>query len=216
VYVAGEVRDPARSLPRALVGATLLVTALYVALNAVFLYAAPASALADRAEVGAVAAEALGGAPMRRALSALVALGLLTSVSAMVMAGPRVYQRMAADGLLPAVLGRAGDVPRAAIALQTALALVAFHVGSLAELLSYAGFLLGVSAAATVGGLVRLRAREGPARLPVPGYPWLPLLFVATTLGSAAFLVAREPAQAGAGLATVALGLPLYAWARRR
>src|SRR5262245_66465538 len=95
-----------------------MVTVAYVALNAVFLLSAPAAALAGRADVAAVAASALGGAPLRRAVSALVSLALLGSISAMMIAGPRVYARMAEDGLLPRPLGRTQAVPPPRVALR--------------------------------------------------------------------------------------------------
>ena len=85
VYVAGEVRDPERNLARSLLFGTLLVTALYLGLNAVFLFSAPAEELAGQAEVGAIAAEALGGTALRRFVALLVALALFTSVSSMVI-----------------------------------------------------------------------------------------------------------------------------------
>jgi APA family basic amino acid/polyamine antiporter len=215
VYLAGEVRDPQRTLPRALAMATLLVTALYLALNAIFLSAAPASQLAGRADVGAVAAEAIGGPALRSALAALVALALLTSLSSMVMAGPRVYARMAADGLFPRRFAFEGEVPRVAVALQVALAALVLWIGELGELLSYAGFTLGVCAAAAVAALVALRAREGSARVPIPLYPWAPAVFIAVTLAASLFLIARRPAEAAIGGLTVASGLPVYALFRR-
>ncbi|MEE9282384.1 MAG: amino acid permease [Myxococcota bacterium] len=215
VYVAGEVRDPARNLPRSLWLATALVTLAYVALNAVFLYAAPAELLAGQAEVAAIAAEALGGVGLRRWVAGLVALALFTSISAMVMAGPRVYARMASDGLFPRFLARGSDAPGAAVALQVGLAIVVVWVSDLVQLLGYIGFTLGLSAAATVGGLIALRRREGAERVPVPGYPWVPGLFVIATLTTAGFMVARAPFESTLGLATIALGLPFY-WLRRR
>jgi APA family basic amino acid/polyamine antiporter len=119
-YVAGEVRDPERNLPRALLAGTALVTAAYLALNAVFVLAAPLEALAGKAEIGAIAAEALGGPALRRLLTAIVALALYTSVSSMVMSGPRVYARMAADGFLPRFFAAGTEVPGRAILLQVA------------------------------------------------------------------------------------------------
>jgi APA family basic amino acid/polyamine antiporter len=210
IYVASELRDPARKLTRSLVGATALVMVAYLALNAVFLTAAPAASLAGRAEVGAIAAEALGGAGLRRALAGLVALALLTSISSMLMAGPRVYAQMAEDGMLPGFLRMRGDVPRAAIALQAALALVVTASSGLAALFGYAGFLLSASAAATVLVLLGLRRREGPERVPLPGWPWLPGTFVGVTLAATLMMALREPVVAGLGLLTVAAGVPVY------
>jgi amino acid transporter len=211
IYVASELREPAR-LSRALVGATALVTLAYLALNAVFLSAAPAASLAGKAEIGALAAEALGGPALRGALAALVAFALLTSISSMLMAGPRVYAQMADDGLLPGFLRTGGGVPRASIALQVLLALALTLSSDFAELLGYTGFLLSLSSAATVLALMRWRVREGASRVPLPGWPWLPAGFVAATSGSALALVWREPFVLGLGAATLASGLPVYRW----
>jgi APA family basic amino acid/polyamine antiporter len=215
VYIAGEVREPERNLHRSLWLATGLVTLIYLGLNAVFLYSAPVQVLAGKAEIGAIAAEALGGTALRQAVSVLVALALFTSISSMVMAGPRVYARMAEDGLFPRRLGVAKEVPRAAVALQVGLAVLVAWFSGLRELLGYIGFTLGISAAATIGGLIALRRREGPLRVPVPGYPWVPGLFIITTLTAAGFMAARQPYQAGMGLLTVGLGVPVY-WLMRR
>ena len=111
VYVAGEVENPRTTLPRALFLATAVVTAIYLLLNAVFLYSAPLEQLAGRPDIAAIAARALGGEPLRRAVSALVALALFTSISSMVMAGPRVYARMASDGLFPALFRGSARAP---------------------------------------------------------------------------------------------------------
>jgi amino acid transporter len=200
VYVAGEVRNPERNLHRSLVLATLLV----------FVFGAPASAIAGKAEVGAIAAEALGGPGLRRAVSVLVALALFTSISAMVMAGPRVYARMAEDGLFPRVFRPGQEVPGKAVALQAGLAILVVWYSDLARLLGYIGFTLGLSAAATVCGLIVLRIREGRARVPIPGYPWIPGLFVVVTLCTAGFMIARQPGEALAGLLTIGAGALLY------
>lgn len=215
VYLGGEVRRPERNLTRSLLLATLLVTCIYVALNAVFLYAVPREALAGEVEVGAIAAEALGGPGLRAGLSALVALALFTSISSMVMAGPRVYARMAEDGMLPRVFRMGAEVPGAAIALQTGLAIFVLWVSALRALLGYIGFTLGLSAAATIVGLLALRRREGAERVPIPGYPWVPAIFVTATLATAGFMVARQPVESLLGLLTVGAGLPVYAWMKR-
>ncbi len=220
VYVAAELREPRRTLARATWLATVGVVLLYVALNAVFLYSAPIDQLAGRAEVGAIAAEQLGGLPARRFLSAIVGLGLLTSISAMVMVGPRIYAQMAEDGLLPRALRARSPTPRVSIGLQVGLALAAFFVGELRDLLLYVGFLLGVSSSATVCCLFVGEGESGdsaeavPARR-APGEPVVPLVFVAATLGSVGFMVFSEPVQALAGLATLALGAGVYALASR-
>ncbi len=215
IYVGGEIRDAERNLPRALLAGTLLVTALYLGLNFVFLRAVPVAELSGQLAVGRIAAQALGGKVWAEGVSALVALALLTSVSAMVMAGPRVYARMAGDGYLPAWLAGAGGAPRAAIFFQSAVALTMLWTATYESLLTYIGFTLSVSTAATVAGLMRLRLREGPT-LVVPGWPWVPGLFVASVVWMVAFTVWRRPLESALGLATLGLGWVVWWWRYRR
>lgn len=215
IYIGGEVSDPERNLPRSLLLGTALVTALYLALNAVFVFAAPVADLSGKVQVAQIAAQALGGAKLATAVSALVALALVSSVSSMVMAGPRVYARMAGDGYLPRWLAAGDGPPRAAIALQAALALALLWTAAYDSLLTYIGFTLGLSTAATVLGLVRLRRREG-AQLRVPGWPWVPVLFLAGVLAITLFTVARRPKESGIGLATIALGWIVWRTTYRR
>ncbi len=218
VYVAGEVRRPERNLHRSLLFGTLVVTVLYVALNALFVYAAPVDELAGRADIGAVAAGALGGEWMANAVRALVAFASWTSISAMIMAGPRVYAKMAEDGLFPRIAGsfHGATTPRAAVAIQAGLAIIVVWVSDLAELLGYIGFTLGLCSAATVLALIRLRHREGPKRVPVFGYPFTPLVYVLGTLGAAGFMAFRRPGESAAALGTVLLGVVIYFVRRRK
>lgn len=210
VYIAGEVRDPDRNLPRSLLLATGTVTALYLALNWVFLHAAPAEALAGKAEVAAIAAETLGGQPLRAAVTALVALALFTSISSMVMAGPRVYAQMAHDGVVPRLFAGGGEVPSAAVALQVGLAIVVVWLSTLVALLGAIGFALGLSASATVVGLMLLRRREGKERVPIPGYPFIPGLFVGVNLVAALLMASREPLRACVAIGVLAAGVASY------
>lgn len=215
VYVGGEVRNPERNLPRALLWGTGTVTALYLGLNAVFVFSAPAELLAGKLDIGRVAAEALGGPTWGLAISILVALALLTSVSSLTMAGPRVYARMAAEGHLPHWLAAGSGPPRAAILFQTLIALALLWSAAYEQLLTFIGFTLGLSAAATVTGLMMLRRREGGA-LAVPGWPWVPGLFVLSTLGITAFTIAHKPWESAAGLATLITGWLAWHWSRKR
>lgn len=210
VYVAGEVRDPDRNLVRSLLLGTGIVTLLYLGLNAIFLFAAPIEELAGKAEVGAIAAEAIGGPGLRRGLSGIIALALFTSVSSLVMIGPRIYARMAREGRFPRWFSERGEVPSRAILLQAALSVAVVWIANLRELLGYIGFTLGLCSAATVIGLMRLRIRQGAERVPVVGFPWIPGIYVAATLWIAIRMAPREPDQVAIGLLTVASGLPVY------
>lgn len=182
VYVAGEVRDPQRGLPRSLLFGTLTVMAFYLALNAVFVYAAPVADLAGRQDIGAVAAAALGGEWFAWIVRAVIAIALFTSVSSMVMVGPRVYAKMADDGVFPSIFSMRRTTPAAAVWFQVALALIVLWISSLQDLLGYVGYTLSLSTAVTIIGLFLLRHREGAEAVPVPGYPWVPGLFIIATV----------------------------------
>ena len=178
VYVAGEARDAEYTVPRSMLIGTLVVTGIYLVLNAIFVYAAPADAIAGQQDVARRAALALGGEPLALTVRAIVAIALLTSVSSMIMAGPRVYAKMSADGLFPELFQIRDEVPVAAIALQTVLSIAVILVAGLPAMLSFLGFTLSVSAALTVASLFVLRHREGAERVPIPAYPFVPCLFV--------------------------------------
>ena len=209
VYVAGEIRDPERTVPRALILGTALVTVLYLALNAAFVLAAPAAELAGRLEVGRIAARAVGGAVLEEAVAGLIAIVLVSSVSSLVMAGPRVYAQMAADGYLPRQLAVASGPPRAAIAVQAGLALFFLWSATFETLLTWIGFTLSLSTGAAVVALIVLKTREGE-NVAVPGWPVVPWLFLAGVAAMTAFTVAQRPLESLVGLATVAAGLAAW------
>lgn len=203
VYIGGEISSPDRNIPRSMVLGTGIVVALYVLLNAVFLYAAPASALAGNMEVARIAAQEIGGTPFAEFTTFVILVALLTSISAMIMAGPRVYAKMADDGVLPKWFS--SDVPPASnsVILQLALALVMLWVPSFPDLAKYIGFTLGLGTALTVVGLVRLKLKEG---LHIPGWPVIPGFFLIAILGVSVFSILREPVASLWGLASIGIG----------
>ncbi|MGO8930335.1 MAG: APC family permease [Limisphaerales bacterium] len=215
IYIGGEITNPERNLPRSLWLGTAIVTLIYLALNAVFVFSAPIDQLASKLEVGRVAATALGGPAWGNMVSALVALVLVSSVSSLIMAGPRVYARMAEDRYLPACLATRNAAPINAILLQGALGLSLLWSSTFDQLLTYIGFTLGLSTAATVVGLIRIRLQEG-SQIRVPGWPWVPGSFLLVTLAITGFAIARRPKESLAGLATLLLGLLAWAIAESR
>lgn len=182
VYVAGEARDPARTLPRSMLFAAILVTALYLALNWIFLYAAPVDELAGQQDIAAVAAAALGGPGLELFVRVVLAVALVTSISSLVMIGPRVIAQMADDGFLPRRLAFTSAVPASAIWTQVGLAIAILWFSGLREQLTNLGWILSLFTALTVIGLLRLRRREGAERLPMPGYPLVPVAFLVIVL----------------------------------
>jgi APA family basic amino acid/polyamine antiporter len=206
VYIGSEVRAPGRNLPRAMVLGAGLVVIIYLILNAMFVFAAPVDQLAGKLEIGRTAAMALGGRTLADFATVLIGVALATSASSMIMAGPRVYARMADDGCLPRWFSfPAHGAPHHSILLQSILALVMLWTATFQSLLTYIGFTLGLCTAATVAGLIRLRLRLGQ-QLRVAGWPMVPAVFLASAVVTSAFTVARKPAESAVGLGTLLLG----------
>ena len=213
-YLAGEIHRPSRTLPIALGIGTGIVALLYLGLNLVFLVGTPLSKLAGTVEVGHVAAISIFGEHAGSVLSALIALALVSSVSAMIMVGPRVYEAMGQDyDVLRFLCVRSiGGGPIVSIGLQAGLALLLLLTVHFDALLMYIGYTLSVSAALTVIGVFVYRFRR--PQIPRPyrtwGYPMTPALFVAFAAWTIVYSIGERPAGALLGLATVALGLLFY------
>jgi APA family basic amino acid/polyamine antiporter len=213
VYVAGEVRRPQRTLPAALVHGTLIVTVLYLLLNYVFLRTVPLTELAGRLEIGALSAVNIFGEAGGVLASAMICVLLVSSISAMVLAGPRVLQVAGEDlpGLRPLAARTRGGAPLPAILLQQLLAVAFVVTDSFEGVLSYAGFTLNLIALLTVAGIFVLRRTEPELTRPVrvPGYPFTPAVFVLLNALILVFVLHERPVAAIAGLLTVLAGVLL-------
>ncbi|TWT74018.1 APC family permease [Allorhodopirellula solitaria] len=192
VYVAGEVNDAHRQVPRALVAGTMVVVVLYVLLNAIFVYAPSPESISGQPDVAAIAARALGGPWFENFVRWTIAACLLTSVFSMMMAAPRVYAKMADDGLMPAKLRFQGDSPVVATAVQMVLAIALVALSNLQGLLSYLGLTLSITAACSVACLLLPSVRRKPVLHPVH---WLPIAYVTCTLIAATILTVSDPWQ---------------------
>jgi APA family basic amino acid/polyamine antiporter len=214
-YLGGEIVRPQRTIPAALLIGTALVTLLYLLLNALYLYAAPAAQLAGELEIGATAAAALFGGQISRLFSGAVALGLLSVVSAMVMAGPRIYYAMAKDGVFFSIFGRLNPLhhtPASSIFLQAGIAAAMVLSASFETLLIYIGFTLSLCAMLTVVGLMRIRRRDGRQAdmYQTFGYPLTPLLFIAGNCWIIFFSIESHPVAVLFALGTIAAGMAVY------
>ncbi len=221
-YVAGEIKDPGRTLPRSLLLGTGLVTALYLALNLVFAYAVPLSDVNfDNAEqVPRMAAENLFGARVSAGFSVAVGLTFLATVSAFIVTGPRIYYAMAKDGLFPSVAGhvsRKGRVPVAAMIAQSLCAIIILFATDFESLYKYASVGLSLFSLLFIGAVCVLRWRRPDLERPfrVPGYPVVPVVFMAVTLFMAAFAFMHWRGPSLFSLGTILAGIPVYyLWAR--
>ena len=222
-YVAEEVRDPGRNVPLALAIGTLAVVAIYVALNITYLYAMPVGEIASLqgGRLLDVVAERLFGFVAGSILAVFTIISLAASVSAMILAGPRVYYAMARDGLFLRSAARVHPrfrTPVLAIVAQSVWSAVLVLSGTLSELVSYTGFAIVLFSGIAVASVFVLRRRRPEENRPFRawGYPWAPAIF---TIACAAMLVNelwRNRATAGVGVAIIAAGIPLYLLMRRR
>ena len=217
VYIAGEVRSPGRTIPRALLSATLAVTVLYVALNAVFLASAPPAELAGKVEIGEIAARHLFGEAGGRLMACVIAAGLVAALSALTWAGPRVAQTAGEDFPALSWFSCKSGVPRRALAFQTLIVLILLVSSSFEAVLIYAEFALIACSCLTVLGLLVLRMREPSLARPFrcPWVPAVPLVFLGIGLFSLAYTLVERPVQALAGMATMGAGAGLYFLVRR-
>jgi APA family basic amino acid/polyamine antiporter len=217
--LAGEVKDPQRTVPLALALGVATVTLLYLAVSAVFLYLVPLESVTSGETFAAQAGATLFGAAGGRVLAALVALSVLGCLFAFMTMAPRVYYAMARDGAGPAFVGRLDPrtgAPVRAIAIQATLALALVALGSFDAIVAYFIFVTVAFLGLTVAGLLRLRARGPAAAYATPFYPWPPVLFLASVTFVLLLLAGGRPREAALGVAVVALGLPAYTLLRRR
>lgn len=227
-YLAGEVDEPQRRLPRAILGGTALVIALYVALNTFYALALPAAdvrAMDTRHEsidrIAEIATTRLYGARIGGVLSVAIGLTLMASFSAYILTGPRVAFAMARAGQFPAIAGRLSPrtgAPVVATALQVAWALVLLWSGTFKEILTYASVGLALFSMLTVSSIYVLRWRRPdlPRPFRTPGYPILPALYLVPTalLTAAAFW--NQPVPSELALLSILAGVPVYyLWIRR-
>ena len=220
-YTAGETRDPAHTIPRALLIGTLIVTACYAGLNAVYLRVLPLDAVRQSTHVAADAANVMlggGGAPL---MAALVMVSTFGAVNGIILVGPRVYYSMAQDGLLFRWLGAvhpAFGTPARAIVLQAVWASVLALTNTYGALFSRVIYTEWIFFALMGAGLLRLRRRpdyEPSYRL--WGTPIVPLLFIVSAAVVVVTQVMAVPQDSLMGFGLVMAGLPIYyLWSSRR
>ena len=218
-YIVDEVQEPERTVPRALLVGTGIVTLLYLLLNGAFLYSAPMESMAGEMDVAKVAAGHVLGETGGRVMAGLISFGLVSALSAMIWVGPRVAQRMGEDFRGLGVLARKSrsGIPANAIFLQTAVVLVLILTSSFEQVLVYIELLLVLFALVTVAGVFWLRGRQPGLSRPVKawGYPFTPALFVAVNAWMVVYIIRDKPGETLWGLATLAVGLVVYFLAQR-
>src|ERR1700761_8822803 len=219
-YIIGEMRLPQQNLPRALLSGTMIVLVLYVALNAVFLHTTPIDKLSGQLDVARIAGSSIFGEIGGRVVGAMICIGLVSSISAMMWIGPRVMMTMGED--IPAIglfARKSGNgAPLYAILFQLCVATLMMLTRSFEAVLDFIQFSLLFCSFFTVLGVIKLRLTHPD--LPRPyrawGYPVTPVIFLLMTLFMMYYLLTERPLQAFFGALIMISGLLIYVVFRKR
>ncbi len=221
-YMAEEIRDPGRNVPRALLMGTIGVIIIYALLNLLYLYAIPVGELAAvKGSVFDFIGERMLGARAGDILAIVAIISLAAGINAWTFAGPRIYYAMARDGVFfpaAAQVHPKFKTPHTSIIAQALWTSILILTGSLDALANYVGFAIILFAGIAVAAVFVLRAREPNAPRPYKtlGYPVAPAIFVLTSLAIVLNALYRDPRQFGLGLLVIASGIPLYLFLTRR
>jgi len=221
-YVAEEIRDPGRNLPLALALGTTAVVVIYLLLNVLYLYVFPVGSLAAvKGSILDVIADRLLGSRAGNVMGVVSIVSLAASISAMTIAGPRVYYAMARDGVFLPAAARVHPryrTPAISIVAQSIWSGLLVLSGGASALGRYTGFAVVLFSGVAVMALFVLRSREPAAPRPFKalGYPVAPAVFVLASLLIVVNAIYRDPRPSGAGVLIILAGVPLYALFARR
>jgi len=219
-YFAGEDVDPGRNLPRAFIGGTAVVMAVYVLLNAAVQHVLPADRIAASTLPIAEAASEVFGARGATAVTLIAIWSPLSIMSATLLCLPRILHAMGSDGVLPAVLGQADRLgtPVPGLVYSTAAALALVQVGGFESVATVASVFMFTGYLSSLISLLVLRQREPdlPRPFRVWGAPWTVLVVIAGYLAIFAGVVAGAPRDAAIGVGVLVAGYALYRIARHR
>jgi len=213
-YIAGEMEKPSKNLPISLITGTIFVIVLYVLLNFAFLYTVPLPELAGKLEVGFVFATKVFGTQGGQIMAGIISFLLLSSISAMIIAGPRVTQVIGEDYHLFRWLGRTTgkDIPAVAILTQGLLSIVYILTSTFDQVIVFIGFTLNLFTFMTVLGvmIVRNKHPELPRPYKTFGYPVVPILFLLINIWILVYGLIYRTKESLAGIGITAAGLLVY------
>jgi APA family basic amino acid/polyamine antiporter len=220
-YMAEEIREPGRNVPRALLMGTIAVIVIYALLNMLYLYSMPVGELAAvKGSVFDLIGERVLGAQAGAILALVAIVSLMAGINAWTFAGPRIYYAMARDGVFVPAAAQVHPkfkTPHVSIIAQAAWTSVLILTGSLDTLSNYVGFAITLFAGIAVAAIFVLRAREPNAPRPYKtlGYPIAPAIFVLASLAIVVNAFYRSPGPSALGLLVIGSGIPLYMWLTR-
>jgi len=214
-YIAGEIKNPGKNLPRSIITGTLAVTLIYLLLNLVYFYALPINEMKGVIDIGAESMNALFGSSVSSFTTVGFAISILACLSAMVFIGPRVYYAMAEDNLFFKKFKEVHPVfktPSKAILLQAGWSSVLLISGTFEQLLTYASFILMGFLAMTVSAVYILRKKLPDAERPYKafGYPITPAIFIIMSIWMMTYTLIERPFESLFGILTILAGIPFY------
>jgi len=213
-YVAGEMENPKKNLPKALFVGTLIVMVVYTVLNYIFLYSVPINELKGVVEVGYLSANKIFGVQLGQFMSLVIAVLLISTISAMILAGPRVMQSMGNEIAPLKFFAKTNknNVPFVAVIFQSVIALILVLTSSFESLINYVGFTLNLFTFLTVFSVFILRYKYKSIQRPfkMPLYPLPPILFLIIIGWILVSLLKTKTTESLFGLGTVAVGLVFY------
>jgi APA family basic amino acid/polyamine antiporter len=213
-YNAEETIEPRKTIPRALMLGTIIVTLCYMALNAVYMYILPLDTVASSKRIAAVAADTLLGYGGGSFMSALVMFSTFGALSGIILCGPRVYYSMAKDGLFFRWVGAVHPryrTPHRAIVMQAVWSSVLVVTGTYKALFTRVVYTEWIFFAVMALGLFRLRRRPNLVRdYKIWGYPVIPAIFIISSLAIVVNQIISDPRESVFGLSLVLAGLPVY------
>jgi APA family basic amino acid/polyamine antiporter len=220
-YIIGEMDRPGRNIPLSLILGTLLVTLLYIGITYVFLKVIPLGTMAGKIEIGFLFGQEVLGIQAGRVMGLLFSLLLFSTVSSLVITGPRVTQVMGEDypGLRWFSHTSRQDTPARAIYIQAAIAVVYLVTSTFEQMITYIGFTLNLMTLLTVLGMMLYRNRQQSGAVPVyrvKPYPLLPLIFLVVNTWIMVYGLLYRPVESLAGLVTAGLGLGAWFWLKHR
>ena len=219
VYILDEIKNPKRNVPLAILCGTAIVTVIYLLINFVFLYTTPIAEMAGQTDVADVAGRRIFGMKGAQLVSGLIALGLISTISSMIVSGSRVIRRMGEDYSLLSVFSKAneGGVPRSALLLISGLSLCFLLTFSFSAVIEYAGFILSFFGLFTVVGLFILKSKDPDLEFPFGAwfYPVVPAIYLCIKLLIIGYLVVDEPKRLLHAFVTFGIAYLLYLFSRK-
>jgi APA family basic amino acid/polyamine antiporter len=219
IYFSGELEEPGRDVPRAMIGGVLAVTAIYLLLNLAFLHVVPVAALAGEPLAAAAAAHTVLGPAADTVIRVILVVGLLSAVNALVLMGSRVAYAMSADGLFPraGATVNPGGTPTVALAASVAVALAFIATGTIDIIIAVLAFFFVANYILAFISVFVLRRREPETPRPYRawGYPWTTGLAIAGSIAFLAGMAASDTKNSVYAVALLAASYPAYRIASR-